>query len=151
MQRRHRLAADRRGAILVETLIVLPLFTILWARAIESFEVNRDTVAELRDLRRCALTHAMSGCAGAPGGCAPGGGAALPEPPGQLEAGLTGVGARLPFLAGILAKAWPKAAVGMAAGDGPGGFPMLCDPLPVALTTEEVFEQACPTLGGFCP
>jgi hypothetical protein len=147
--------SSSRGSVLIETLVVVPLYVAIWAGAIKGFEANVQVIDGRRALRTCAWQFAMSGCEGAPAGCPANAGGGLLDPPAGLQAGLARVVGALPFLANLLTEPipGPLAEVG-GAGDAPpsvGSIAMSCNPLPAAITVEEVFAQTCETLGGFCP
>lgn len=69
-QRVLALSRDRRGAALIEAVIVLPVLILLLGGVVFLRERYLGRQHALLEARRCAWAHALSGCGAPPAGCA---------------------------------------------------------------------------------
>ncbi len=65
----RRLLSDTRGAMYVETLILIPLFCLFWVLLLYLEDLNRTSVNTVQRARYCAWSFAVSRCRAAPPGC----------------------------------------------------------------------------------
>lgn len=159
------LAFDTRGAIFVETLVVVPLFVVIWVIAWWLHDVNASDMTATEQARSCAWRFAVSGCREVPAGCDVG---VIGEVDGaELQAATRGtlgeLAGGLPFLAPTLAVEHGHLAIGRGADRvhrpfGPGHTTVsvdrvtMCDTPTGEWTEGRVFEETCKLfVGVWCP